>query len=455
MNLQKSCKSESEMAVSIRNISKKYRLFSTPKERLFEALHPFRKRYHKEFWALKEISFDVPRGTTVGLIGRNGSGKSTLLQIICSILRPTSGKVIVNGKISALLELGAGFNQDLTGRQNVILNGEIHGFTRNEMLLKMKLIEDFADIGEFIDQPVKTYSTGMFVRLAFASAINIEPDILVVDEALAVGDAKFQNKCFNKFREFQESGRTIIFVTHDMNAVAKHCNYGFLFDNGMIIKSGKPTDVINHYYELILSDNKKPNKKLNRITGRSNDKKDEDDGRNELEKFFGKVPDTDCCALRKSYNKNELRFGDKRGELLDYLVISENEYDPVAIHFGDTIEIYLKAVFYKSVKYPLFGFSIKTLDGVVVYASNTRCSNFYIDPVNERCMIIFQFKIEVKLNRGDYFLDLGIAEKLNEKDEPIDIRYNLAHLVVTTYNKLFDGFVELDSHYQEVSRRTL
>ena len=193
------------IAIRIENLSKKYRLFASPRARLKEALHPFGKKYHREFWALKDVSFEVPKGQTLGILGRNGSGKSTLLQIIASVLQPTEGRVEVNGRVSAMLELGAGFNPEFTGRANVMFIGTLMGFSEADMRERLPAIEAFADIGEFIDQPVKTYSTGMFARLAFAAAINVDPDILVVDEILAVGDARFQQKCFRKFQEFQET----------------------------------------------------------------------------------------------------------------------------------------------------------------------------------------------------------------------------------------------------------
>jgi len=241
------------VAVSVQNVSKKFRLFNSPKERLLEVLHPFNKKYHREFWALTDIIFEVAKGTTVGIIGRNGSGKSTLLQIICSVLRPTSGMVKTDGRISALLELGAGFNPEFTGRDNVLMNGALMGFSTEEMKQRLPVIEAFADIGEFIDQPVKIYSSGMFVRLAFAAAINVEPDILVVDEVLAVGDAKFQHKCFQKFLEFQREGKTIILVTHNTDAIARHCDYAILLEGGEVIEMGEPKSITNYYLDLLFS----------------------------------------------------------------------------------------------------------------------------------------------------------------------------------------------------------
>ena len=243
----------SQIAVSLKNISKKFRLFESPKDRLKEALHPFKKKYHKEFWALKDISFDVPKGKTLGIIGRNGSGKSALLQIICGVLQPTTGSVTVNGRISALLELGADFSPEFTGRENVLMKGIRTGLSKAEMIERLPEIEAFADIGEFINYPLKTYSSGMFVRLAFATAINIDPEVLIVDEALAVGDVKFQYKCYQKFIEFQKAGKTIIFVTHDIQAVLKHCDKAILLENGSAIDYGNPVTVTTYYVDLLFS----------------------------------------------------------------------------------------------------------------------------------------------------------------------------------------------------------
>jgi len=212
---------QNDIAISVTHVSKKFRLFASPRERLVEALHPLRKQYHREFWALREVSFDVMKGEIIGVLGRNGSGKSTLLQIICEVMQATTGSVQVNGKISALLELGAGFNPEFSGRENVILNGAIMGFSRSEMIERMPAIEAFAEIGEHFDQPVKTYSSGMFVRVAFAAAIHVDPEILIIDEALSVGDAAFQHRCFQRIREFVEQGKTILFVSHSVDTMLR------------------------------------------------------------------------------------------------------------------------------------------------------------------------------------------------------------------------------------------
>ena len=240
-----------EIAISLKGVSKKYPIYESPIHRLRETLCRGKKRFHREFWALQNINLEVARGTTLGILGQNGSGKSTLLQIIAGIMEATSGEVTIRGRISTILELGAGFNPEFTGRENVFLSGLILGLSPSEMRKRMGPIVDFAEIGEFIDQPVKTYSTGMYVRLAFAVAINLDPDILLVDEVLAVGDTYFQHKCMRKIRDFQEEGRTIVYVTHDIESVRNLCHQAVILDFSQIMAQGDPGDIANQYMALI------------------------------------------------------------------------------------------------------------------------------------------------------------------------------------------------------------
>src|SRR3990170_1002316 len=237
--------------IEVKNLTKIYKLYNSPKDHLSEIISPWGKKFHHEFHALNDVSFNVEKGQTVGIIGQNGSGKSTLLKIICGVTRPTSGSVQVNGRISALLELGAGFHPEFSGRENVYLNGSLMGFSQKEMELRFSDIETFAEIGEFIEQPVKTYSNGMFVRLAFAGAINVNPDILVVDEALAVGDTRFQLKCIEKMKEFKKSGKTIIFVTHDIYSVRNFCDRAIWLHQGMIKLTGDTISVTDAYADFM------------------------------------------------------------------------------------------------------------------------------------------------------------------------------------------------------------
>ena len=240
-----------DIAISVKNLTKKYRIFGHPGDRIKQALTFGRVRFHREFTALKDVSFEIKKGETVGIIGRNGSGKSTLLQLICGILKPTSGTVQVNGRISALLELGAGFNPEFTGRENVYFQGAVMGLSRKQMNERLADIMDFAGIAEFIDQPVRTYSSGMFVRLAFSVAVHIEPDILIVDEALGVGDAEFQEQSISRMKAMQRDGATIIFVSHSIPSIRNFCRRAVWLEQGEMLQSGDAGDVCLAYQEAI------------------------------------------------------------------------------------------------------------------------------------------------------------------------------------------------------------
>ena len=240
-----------ENAIRVTNVTKVYKMYEKPIDRLKESLHPRHKEYHKKFYALNNISFNVGKGETVGIIGTNGSGKSTILKIITGVLSPTDGSVEVEGTISALLELGAGFNSDYTGIENIYMNGTMMGFSRKEMDGKLQDILDFADIGDFVYQPVKTYSSGMFVRLAFALAINVEPEILIVDEALSVGDVFFQSKCYRRMEEIREKGTTILMVTHDMGSIIKYCDRVVLLNKGNFVAQGEPGHMVDLYKKIL------------------------------------------------------------------------------------------------------------------------------------------------------------------------------------------------------------
>jgi lipopolysaccharide transport system ATP-binding protein len=246
-----------DSAVRVENITKVYKLYDSPKERLKESINPFGKSYHRDFYALNRVSFEIKKGETVGIVGKNGCGKSTLLKTITGVLTPTSGSVTVDGKISALLELGAGFNPELTGLENVYFNGTILGYTREEIDERLDHILSFADIGHFLHQPVKTYSSGMFVRLAFAVAINVDPDILIVDEALSVGDEAFQRKCFSRIMDFQKQGKTILFVSHSAGTIVELCDKALLFDHGELLLQGAPKPVVTRYQKLLYAPSEK------------------------------------------------------------------------------------------------------------------------------------------------------------------------------------------------------
>ncbi|MTO64200.1 ATP-binding cassette domain-containing protein, partial [Turicibacter sanguinis] len=237
--------------IKVTNLVKTYKMYDKPIDRLKEAINP-KKVLHKDFYALKDITFTISKGETVGIIGKNGSGKSTLLKILTEVLTPTSGEAIVDGKVSALLELGAGFNPEYTGIQNIYLNGSVLGFDKKQMDGKLQEILDFAELGDFIYQPVKTYSSGMFVRLAFAVAINVDPDILIIDEALSVGDIRFQQKCFRKIEEFKKK-KTVIFVSHDMSTIINHCERAIWINEGELLADGDPVELSKRYRAFMMN----------------------------------------------------------------------------------------------------------------------------------------------------------------------------------------------------------
>src|SRR6266542_1908917 len=245
---QMSCKAA---RVRVEGLSKSYQVYQKPQHRLLQSLLRGRKQFYTEFWALRDVSVTVAAGETLGILGRNGSGKSTLLQIVAGTVRPTRGRVELDGRVAAILELGAGFNPEFTGRENVELATSVYGMKASEVAARMDDILRFADIGEFIDRPVKTYSSGMYARLAFSVAIHVDPDVLIVDEALAVGDAKFQEKCFRRFRIFQEAGKTILFVTHDRSALPRHCDLGILLHQGHVVEVGEPARIADLYGEIL------------------------------------------------------------------------------------------------------------------------------------------------------------------------------------------------------------
>jgi lipopolysaccharide transport system ATP-binding protein len=431
-----------DIAISVRNVSKKFRLFASPSARLAEALHPFRKSYHHEFWALRDVSFKVERGEVLGILGQNGSGKSTLLQIICSVMQATEGSVDARGRLSALLELGAGFNPEFTGRQNVMLNGSIMGFSRKEMQHRMPQIEAFAEVGEFFDQPVKTYSSGMSVRVAFAAAIHIDPEILIVDEALAVGDAKFQHKCYARIENFKAENKTIILVTHDIGQITSHCDRAILMNKGRLVMDGKPRDVVDRYIETIFGDD-------DPIPDKANNADESHAGPVAIDHSNIEFADNKGIEERRSYCKNEVRFGDRRAEIVDCVIESGGVWDPTQINFGDRINIYVKLRY--SAKFaPLFGFGIKTLAGIEAYGSNTFMQHIPVPASTPGTLQRIRFSFSAPLRPGDYFLDVGVAEMDGTPGgNPVDVRRSVVMISIAPSGKCvgFNGLFDLSPKF--------
>lgn len=435
-------------AISISNVSKKYKLFDKPGHRLHEALHPFKRKYHREFWALRDISFDVRAGQTLGIIGRNGSGKSTLLQVLAGVTAATTGSVAVRGRLAALLELGAGFNPEFSGRENVFFYGQLMGCSPVEMKQKLPLIEQFAEIGDFFDQPVKIYSSGMFIRLAFAAAIHVDPDILIVDEALAVGDVKFQQKCYQKFIDFQEAGKTILLVTHDVNAIVRHCDAALLLDGGTILEKGEPSAVVNRYLDILFTDHAV--KKALRSEAVSYE---EESPKNLLE-FMEESSSHDRCSTRKNYNKNEYRYGNRQVEIIDYLIVKNGYEDVLTVNSKDSIEIYVKIKAHRKINQFMTGFGIKTVDGVEIYGINTRNLGIASEPLEAGAVRVFKWTVGLDLAEGDFFIDLGCADYAEGAHVPLDRRYAIAHLRVHSAAPSA-GLVKLDVEFEKCEGLTL
>ncbi len=427
-----------EIAISVKNLTKKYRIFGHPGDRIKQALTFGRVRFHREFTALKEVSFEIKKGETVGIIGRNGSGKSTLLQLICGILKPTSGTVQVNGRVSALLELGAGFNPEFTGRENVYFQGAILGIPKEEMDNRFDEIAAFADIGEFIDQPIRTYSSGMFVRLAFAVAVHVEPDILVVDEALAVGDAAFQAKCFRYIQGIRDRGGSIVFVTHAAEQVVRICDRVMLFDQGRLTDQGDPKDIINQYLHLTLST----------TCDRSAPSDDEPvTQKSVLPQLF---------HLRPGYSAGEYRWGNGSAEITDFSFLPASPL-PGMPRFvgGQELGIRFLVVFHREIKRPTFAISISTPDGVTLFGVNSRdltnltsVPHFCSGSIAEA-----GFRLSLHLGRGDYIVSLSVSEEVNGHLEPLDRRYDAIQIAID--NPLNQrGFVDLSPSFT-LSRQSL
>lgn len=457
------------IAVTINDVSKKFRIYSKPSDKLKESLlwTILRKKweFHRDFWALKDINIEIPKGLTIGIMGQNGSGKSTLLQIIAGILQPTTGSINVNGRVSALLELGTGFNPEFSGRENVFMQGTIMGISRKEMEERFSEIAAFADIDEFINQPVKIYSSGMYVRLAFATAINVNPDILIIDEALAVGDIRFQAKCFRKFKEFQENKKTIIFVTQSPDLIVKHCDKAIILHEGVKLSEGSPKDISNEYIELLLGGGKYSKKDKNEqaeikklkginlididnelILNKENE---------ELTNFINNQCINDKYSLRNSYNLNEYRWGNGSALILDYLIVSGNRIYPVECDSNEMLSIYMKVFFKNQVAKPVFGFYIKTIDGVTIYGINSRDYDKrfnYIKHDLGNCSVVC-FKLKPKLATGYCMISLGVSEDTNNELIQLDRRYDSIIINIVNSN-LFIGMVDLESSFKLVSSKS-
>lgn len=380
-----------EAIIKCDKISKMYKLYDKPSDRVKEALNLTKEKMYKEHFALSEIDLAVHRGECVGIIGTNGAGKSTLLKIITGVLNATQGTVRVNGKISALLELGAGFNHEYTGLENIYVNGRMTGYTRTEIDERLQSILDFADIGDFVYQPVKTYSSGMFVRLAFAVAINIEPDILIVDEALAVGDVFFQAKCFNKFEEFKQQGKTILFVSHALGTIQKYCDRAVLLNKGIKIAEGEPKEIIDLYNKKI-SEEKYDHSMVSQQSTNTNKRRP----------YEG-----DIWKTHLTINPKMLEYGNKQAEIIDFCLIDDKDHITNHIMKDSEFKIRMKVKVNKQIRAPIFAYTIKDLKGVELTGTNTLLQGVKTDDLEAGEIKTITFTQRMQLQSYEYLLCLG------------------------------------------------
>jgi lipopolysaccharide transport system ATP-binding protein len=375
--------------IEVAHVSKAFEIYPSPHHRLLELMvQPLRrslglahKDYFSEFQALQDISFTIRQGETVGIIGRNGSGKSTLLQLICGILAPSSGKVQVKGRVSALLELGSGFNPEFTGKENVLLYGAILGLTTEEIAQQYDDIVRFADIGDFIDQPLKVYSSGMVMRLAFSTAIHVKPDILVVDEALSVGDTAFQQKCLNRIREMQRLGVSILLVTHSNNALIEYCDRGIFLKNGRMIMDGACRDVVKAYADDLVAQ----------------------EGGSIAPSFKSSVPAGNLSSLTESENSVSSGM-----QIIQVKLLDEDGHTVGSLHYQQTVFVHVEMELAQAVKKPCFGIQLASPDGITLWSATTQSMN---TPMPEMVAGTHQiaWQLNVNFSGGRYIVAIGVG----------------------------------------------
>lgn len=398
-------------AIEVKDVVKIYKLYNKPRDRVKEAFGFGKKQQTKLHYALNGVSLKIAKGETVGIIGTNGSGKSTILKIITGVLNPTSGEVHVDGRISALLELGAGFNMEYNGIENVYLNGTMMGFSEKEIEEKLPSILEFADIGDYVYQPVKTYSSGMFVRLAFAVAINIEPEILIVDEALSVGDVFFQAKCYRKFEEFKEQGKTIVFVSHDLSSISKYCDRVFLLNQGNLLGEGKPKEMIDAYKRVLVGQY-------------------EDAGEEKAE--------------AEAENPSALEYGNGQAQIQEYYMTDDRGVRTCAIIKGSEFTIHMKVKFTEKIPAPIFAFSIKNVLGVEITGTNTMIEKAFLEGVEPGQVKEITFTQKMSLQGGEYLLSLGVTGYRGDAFEVYHRLYDILNISVVS-DKNTVGYYDMDS----------
>lgn len=419
---------EKKVAIQVKGLEKAYKLYDKPSDRLKEALGFGRKKRYKEHYALKGVDMTIYQGETVGIIGTNGSGKSTILKIITGVLNPTGGSVHVNGRISALLELGAGFNMEYNGIENIYLNGTMIGFSKKEIDAKMDDILNFADIGDYVHQPVKTYSSGMFVRLAFAVAINIEPEILIVDEALSVGDVFFQAKCYHKFEEFKEMGKTIVFVSHDLSSISKYCDRVVLLNQGVKLGEGSPKEMIDAYKQVLVGQYVPA----------------ADDHSLLSDKEITAAAAAAAGTVKGEVNPELLEYGTKDAMITGYKITDDMGRETCALLKGKECTITMQVHFEHDIEAPIFAFTIKNIKGVEITGTNTMVEKAFLSPVRAGSDMEITFTQKIDLQGGEYLLSFGVTGFEKEEFQVYHRLYDVINMTVIS-DKDTVGYYDMNS----------
>lgn len=419
---------EKKVAIQVKGLEKAYKLYDKPSDRLKEALGFGRKKRYKEHYALKGVDMTIYQGETVGIIGTNGSGKSTILKIITGVLNQTGGSVHVNGRISALLELGAGFNMEYNGIENIYLNGTMIGFSKKEIDAKMDDILNFADIGDYVHQPVKTYSSGMFVRLAFAVAINIEPEILIVDEALSVGDVFFQAKCYHKFEEFKEMGKTIVFVSHDLSSISKYCDRVVLLNQGVKLGEGSPKEMIDAYKQVLVGQYVPA----------------ADDHSLLSDKEITAAAAAAAGTVKGEVNPELLEYGTKDAMITEYKITDDMGRETSALLKGKECTITMQVHFEHDIEAPIFAFTIKNIKGVEITGTNTMVEKAFLSPVRAGSDMEITFTQKIDLQGGEYLLSFGVTGFEKEEFQVYHRLYDVINMTVIS-DKNTVGYYDMNS----------
>ncbi|WP_029323095.1 ABC transporter ATP-binding protein [Butyrivibrio sp. AE3004] len=438
---------DKDMAIQVTDLTKMYKLYSKNSDRLKDALGLLKGNSYTEHLALNHVNLKVRKGETIGIIGTNGSGKSTILKIITGVLSPTSGTVEVDGHISALLELGAGFNMEYNGIDNIFLNGMMIGFSEEEIKARMDSILEFADIGDYVYQPVKTYSSGMFVRLAFAVAINIDPEILIVDEALSVGDVFFQAKCYHKFEEFKKQGKTILFVSHDLSTISRYCDRAVLLNQGVILGEGTPKKMIDIYKQVLVGQYPLPENDFKSLLEDDEIRKAAEEKANGKSKAAEKSDKTDAAADKKDnseQNPELLEYGNNSAQIVEFYATDSKGLRTNSVIKGSEFTIHMRVRFLRDINAPIFAFTIKNIMGIEITGTNSMVEKAFLEPVKAGDEKVITFKQRMLLQGGDYLVSFGVTGFEQDNFVVYHRLYDALNITVVS-DKNTVGYVDMES----------